>query len=294
MDLYAQEPEARLLTAFLPRLEQRSVIDVGAERGALAEELLRVGSDDVHVIEPEPENAEFLRQRFRGDGRVSIHEYAISDADRELRLHRSVDPAGALVTFGHTLLERPDTDQIGWRDTVTVKGRSLTSLVDAEEIPGRVGILKVDTEGNDLAVVRGMAELECDVVMVEHWSDLPHSLGPCPWTTAEMVGALGPRGFAHFAFIEHRGEFVILKWDDGNVAPGHMGNLVFLHDRVLDRLLPDVLATASTLAERTATVGDMYATAASERLLLIERLELECARRLEIIEELGNAPANAS
>ena len=130
--------------------------------------------------------------------------------------------------------------------------------------------------------------------MVEHWSDLPRSLGPCPWKTAEMVSALRERGFSHFAFIVHRGEFVILKWDDGDVPDGHMGNLVFLHDRVVVSLLPDVLDCASSLAERAVEAGEMYAAAANERLAVIEDLARErellaetAAERLALIEKLA-------
>jgi FkbM family methyltransferase len=300
VDLYRQEPEARLLGALLARLDHRSVIDVGAERGAFTEEMLRAGSEEVYAIEPEPANASFLRERFQADARVVVYECAIGDAEGELELHKSVDPSGAPVTFGHTVLARPDTDEIAWRETITVTGRPLASLIDSGEVPGRVGILKVDTEGNDFAVVAGMGILECDVVMVEHWSELPHSLGPCPWTTAEMASALRSRGFSHFAFVVHRGELTILKWDDGTMSTGHMGNLVFLHDRVVERLLPDVLECASTLAESTVerleAKLDQIEADRQARLELVERLSAELAEseadrqaRLEVIERLDAA-----
>jgi FkbM family methyltransferase len=295
VDLYGQEPEARLLGTFLSRLDHPTVIDVGAERGAFAEQMLDYGGQEIHVIEPEPENAAFMRERFRDETRLTVHELAASDTDGDLALHKSVDSSGAAITFGHTLLVRPGTDQITWREAVTVRGRSIASLVDAGELPRRVGIVKIDTEGHDLAVVTGMGALESDVMMVEHWSDLPHSLGPCPWTTAEMVSALRERGFSHFAFIVHHGEFVILKWDDGDVPDGHMGNLVFLHDRVVMRLLPDVLDCASSLAEGAVAAGEMYAAAADERLAVIEDLGRErelladtAAERLALIEKLAD------
>jgi FkbM family methyltransferase len=293
MDLYGQEPEARLLGAFLSRLEERSVIDVGAEHGSLVEEMLRSGAEAVHAIEPEPGNANFIRERFGGVAHVSVHEYAVSDLDGELELYRSVDPSGAPLSFGHTLLERTDTDEIAWREPIRVAGRSLASLVEAGELPARAGILKVDTEGSDFAVIAGMGHLECDVVMVEHWVDLPHSFGPCPWSTEVMASALHERGFSHYACIEHRGEFVFLKWDDGSMPIGHMGNLVFLHDRVLERLFPDLLECASQLADGAVELGEMYAAAASERLVVIEELErarealaATAEERLALIEEL--------
>jgi len=272
VSLFGQEPEAWLLGAFLSRLDHRSVIDVGAERGAFADALLRAGSEVVHVMEPEPDNATFLRQRFTGDARVTVHELAAGDADGQLRLNKSVDPEGGPITFGHTVLERPDTDEIGWQETITVEARSLASLLDAGEIPERVGILKIDTEGHDLAVVSGMGRLDPDVVMVEHWTDLPHSLGPCPWTLEDVLSELRPRGFEHFAFIAHRREFVILQWDDGEVPPGHMGNLVFVHDRILERVAPTVLEAASSLARGAVEVGEMFSYRPWERLEWIDWL----------------------
>ena len=287
MSLYGQEPEAMLLAAFVSRLGNPIVIDVGAERGSFAAEMLAAGAAEVHSIEPEPANAAFLRDLFKDDPRVTVHELAATDADRTLELRLSSDADGAPVTFGHTLLERPDTDEIAWRNTVTVEGRSLASLTAAGVLPSRVGVLKIDTEGNDAAVIAGIGDLECDVIMIEHWTDLPHSLGPCPWSIDEIESALRPRGFSHFAFIEHRGEFVLLKWDDGSVAAGYMGNLVFLHDRVVNDLMPDVLSSASRLAITSAAAGEIYATAARERLELVNRLDRECQLRLRAFEDLA-------
>ena len=251
------------------------MIDIGGEQGAFAGAMLQAGADAVYVIEPEPHNVAVLRESFAADPRVTVFAVAASDADRTLELHISTNPDGAPIPFGHTVLERPDTGEIAWRKTVTVEARSLESLVAASEVPERVGVLKIDTEGHDDAVIAGIGPLECDVIVVEHWVDLPNSLGPCPWTLDEVASPLRARGFSHFAFIQHRSEFTILTWDDGEIPPDHMGNIVFLHDRVVDRLIPDLLMCASQLAVRSVHVGEMYASAAAERLELIERLDRE-------------------
>jgi FkbM family methyltransferase len=289
MDLYGQDPELALLRDVVAHLDRRSMIDVGAEQGSLAHAMLAAGADDLHAFDPHRANAEAMRARFAGDTRVSVHECAISDGDGIAELHVSSKPDGSPLSFGHTLLERADTDEVAWRQTVTVERRSLGSLLDAGEIPGHVGILKVDTEGHDLAVVRGMGALEADVVMVEHWTELPHGLGLCPWSTQEMLDELEPRGFAHFAFVVHRGEFVTLKWDDGEVEPGAMGNLIFLHERVVAGLLPSILKSAGRLAEQAVQVGQMYMGAAVERLVLVDELTKTAAERLAIIDRLTAA-----
>src|SRR5207244_4251892 len=93
-------------------------------------------------------------------------------------------------------------------------------------------------------------------------------------------------------FMAHRGQFVILQWDDASLATGEMGNLVFLHERIAAGLLPDVLASASSLAGRALEQAEMFARAADERLALIEKLERECELRLQRIEELSGALQN--
>lgn len=272
------------MAGLLKRLDHRSVIDVGAERGGLAEELLRAGAEELHVFEPHPDNVKALRRRFDTEAPVAVHELAVGESDGSGELHVSVAPSGVRLPFGHTLLDRTDTDEIGWGETITVNLRSLGSMVDADELPRRVGILKIDTEGHDFAVVRGMGSLEADVVMVEHWTDLPHGLGQCPWTTQDMLAELQPRGFTRFAFVVHRGEFITLKWDDGEVERGAMGNLVFLHDGVLARLLPDVIDCAGWLAERAVRVGQMYMDAARDRLALVSDLEEAAEARGQALE----------
>jgi len=260
------------------------MIDVGAERGGFAEGMLRAGVQELHAVDPHPDNVAALHRRFGDDARVRIHALAVSDADGVADLHVSTAPDGGPLSFGHTLLKPDDTDEIAWRQTVAVNRRSLQSLIDAGEIPSSTGVLKIDTEGHDLAVVRGMGSLVAEIVMVEHWTDLPHGLGVCPWSTQDMLAELQPRGFTHFAFIVHRGEFTTLKWDDGEVERGAMGNLIFLHDSVLARLLPDVLDCAGRLAEQAVRVGQMYMDAARDRLALAHELGEAAEARGQALE----------
>ena len=79
---------------------------------------------------------------------------------------------------------------------------------------------------------------------------------------------------------------MILQWNDGTVPAGGMGNLVFLHDRVLGLLLPDVLECASVLAGRAVALGEAHAAVARERLAVIEELAAAAEARLALINEL--------
>jgi FkbM family methyltransferase len=291
VNLYGQDAELSLLGAFIARLDHREMIDVGAERGSVATAMLQAGVEGLHAFDSHPDNAAALRARFVGDARVVVHECAVSDGDGPVELHVSSGPDGDPLPFAHTLREFADTDEIAWRQTVTVSRRSLASLIDAGEIPSRVGILKIDTEGHDLAILRGMGALDADVVMVEHWNEMPHGMDRCPWTAGDLLSELRPRGFAHFAFIVHRGEFVTLKWDDANVEPGWMGNLMFIHELVIDDLLPDVVDVAGRLAEDAVRVGQMYMHAATERLAVMHDLKETADARSQAREQVTAALA---
>jgi FkbM family methyltransferase len=286
MALYGQDAEIRFLASVLPKLTRRSVIDVGAERGGFTESMLAAGADEIHAIEPDRTNVESLRERFGRDSRVTIHETAVDAIDGNAELYLSSSPSGAPVSFGHTLTRRDDSTELVWADAITVTTRSLCSLVAEGVLPARVGIVKIDTEGRDLAIVSGLGDLECDVLMTEHWTDLPRSLGPCPWTADELLAEVSPRGFGHFACFVHRGECTVLQWDDGRVEAGAAANLVFFHERVLADVLTNLLAAASELAREAVDVAERRRETIT--LLDTER-ELqthEAAARLEALTEL--------
>jgi predicted RNA methylase len=122
---YEQDPEVDLLAALSKRLKARVVLDVGAERGALAEAMLTAGAEELHAIEPHPDNASALRRRFADDPRVTVHECAASDADGDAVLHVSSDSRDEVISFGHTLLTPADTEAIGGpRRLMSRAGRS--------------------------------------------------------------------------------------------------------------------------------------------------------------------------
>jgi FkbM family methyltransferase len=286
VDVYGQDAEIRLMRALQPQLKSATMIDVGAEQGAVAEQMLQAGVEKLYAFDPHPDNARALRARFARDPRVTIFEHAVSSTDGAAQLHVSTRPDGSPLPFGHTLLERENTAEIAWTDELSVTRRSLQSSLDSGEIPRRVGVLKIDTEGHDYAVVEGMGELRAEIVIVEHWTDLPNGLGRCPWSTSEMTSALADRGFRHFAFIVHRGEFVTVKWNDGEVEPGAMGNLLFLHESVESRLLPELLACAGALAEEAVRTGQDYMRAATDRSVLLDEFKQIADERLAMIEEV--------
>jgi FkbM family methyltransferase len=294
---YGQLPEIRLLARLVSVLDGGRAIDVGAERGEFVHAIVAAGALEVHALEPEPANLKALFERFEGDGRVRVHGVAVSSIDEELTLHLASGKDGTRLSFGHTVLERPNTDQIGWYDAIRVPARSLGSLVSSGELPPSVALVKIDAEGHDLAVIDGMGALQCDLLMTEPWIDLPSSLGPCPWTAQEMIEAAAARGFSEFAFFHHWGELTLLQWNDATTHVGSMGNFLFIHDRVRDQVWPSLLSCASELAVAVAELADERSREASDRLTVIDDLKREvrlqanaAAERLAVLEQLHREP----
>jgi FkbM family methyltransferase len=55
-------------------------VDVGSHRGQTIDEVRRYeyGFDIIHAVEPMPDQARFLRERYRFDPRVIVHQFALS------------------------------------------------------------------------------------------------------------------------------------------------------------------------------------------------------------------------
>jgi FkbM family methyltransferase len=300
LSLHGQDLDLQLLLDLYRRLDPSAVIDVGAEKGAFVEAFLREGCRDLHAFEPFPPHAEALRARFRDDGRVRVHEVAITVEDGQGLLNIAEDAAGVPYDYHHSLERFADTADIRWRQRQSVICRSLASLVARGEVPPRVGVLKIDTDGHDQEVLRGLGALEADVIMVEYWHDPPGGPAPARYTLGSLAEMLLPRGYAHVAVIKRHDECQVMQIDSITTRPGDWGNAVFLHQRVASSLRPVAceLATATldllidrTLHfrtechERWRVIEDLR-TACDERLRVIEDLRAVCDERLRLIQEL--------
>lgn len=169
------QPELRRLPDFVPR--GCLALDVGAWWGPWTFWLARQAGQ-VHTFEPVPHIAEFLRTVSRPN--VTIHEFALSDVDGVAGL--SVPDSGVGAEGRATL----GTPEFAARE-VQVQVRRL----DDVELPGRVGFVKIDVEGHELAAVRGARQtLERDrpnlLIEVEAHPDRPHQVEDAVSLLTEM------------------------------------------------------------------------------------------------------------
>ncbi len=124
---------------------RRTMIDVGAHHGA-ALAPMAIRGWDIHAFEPDPDNREFLHNRFDNASNIRIDGRAVSNqSGTGAAFFQS--PVSTGISSLHAF--HSSHQQIG---TVTT-----TTLTDycREQGMSAVDYLKIDTEGHDLFVLEG-------------------------------------------------------------------------------------------------------------------------------------------
>jgi FkbM family methyltransferase len=283
---YFQETDYALALDCLRVLPNRSVLDVGAELGSFVDAALTADCGPVFAFEPYPPNVDALHSRFGDRDDVRVFDLAIGAADGDELLHLANNAAGEPFTYYHSLLTLPDTQEIHWAGTLPVRCRSLASLVEEQAIPRDVGLLKIDTEGGDLAVLMGMGDLNPTLILVECWDSMEATTGGSPYTLQDLVDVLAPRGFGDFAFVKRHDEFEVIETNDVHTRAGDWGNVLFVHRDLAKLVVPVINAAVVKTEERLIDRALLFKRASDERLRLIEELQTEADRRLAIISHL--------
>src|SRR5260221_2130120 len=196
---YSQETDFNLLLQLFEHLENKTVIDIGAEKGSMIQGFLARGCKSIFAFEPYPPHVEILRSKFKDVSGVHIHELAIGVRDETAILHIAHDKiSGEGGEYYNSLIASADTPGIHWAGEIPVQVRSLATLVESGIIPSEIGILKIDTEGNDFAVLQGMGKLHSAVVMLEYWDKVIETTGSSPYNLEEVKFVMQPRGYSNF------------------------------------------------------------------------------------------------
>lgn len=143
----------------LPRLNYRSVIDAGANRGAFTDAFLRLHRPErLVLVEAIPELAMKLRTRYAVDPRISVMSAALSDrtGEAQFEINRS-EASSSLLSI--------DERNSAWfsRDlrvarSITVPTVTLPELMAREGLES-VDLLKLDLQGAERLVLTGGAEV---------------------------------------------------------------------------------------------------------------------------------------
>jgi hypothetical protein len=112
--------------------------------------------------------------------------------------------------------------------------RTVSSLVSEGALPPDIGILKIDTEGFDLEVIRGLETHAPTVVLTEFWGEdflfARHQTGSSrPVSATDIIAEMRQRKYHwHLIFFRIEGEYVIrLASSFANAPRKAWGNIVF-------------------------------------------------------------------
>ena len=178
----------------LPRLEYRSVIDGGANRGSFTDAFLQLHRPArLILVEAIPELAEKLRARYAGKPGVSVVSAALSDRNGEapFEINRS-DASSSLLPIDPRNSEWFSRDLRVAR-TVSVSTMTLPALMEEQGLQ-EVDLLKLDLQGAERLVLTG-GEAVLDRVRVIYTEIFFEPLYAGAWLFREMNEYLSGRSF---------------------------------------------------------------------------------------------------
>jgi FkbM family methyltransferase len=203
--------------------ERRVFLDVGGNRGDFTAQLLEdFPGSRVHAVEPDPQLCAGLRERFASRD-VTLWNAALHDHEGTLELQVHANPGTS------SLLERPANARryfdSGDRVVAKVPVRAMTLDRLAEEAGiGRVDLMKLDTQGAELPILRGgrrlLAAAAIDVIYTEFFL-VPHYEGAA--TLRELWDELAAHGY---------GMYDLFKGPHGRNGQLRFGDAIFVSPRM--------------------------------------------------------------
>lgn len=173
------------------------LVDVGAgdgRSGSLSRRLLEMGWEGT-LIDPLPVHAAKLRALYRGNQRVKVVECAVMPEPGE----------GLLYPFREVSTTNPDWaracadhwDHVKYSPPLTVAFQTLDGILDEADAPTIIDLLKVDTEGMDLDILKSLSwdQRHVQVVVVEVL-DMLHLPAKGGWkASADLVEFMDISGY---------------------------------------------------------------------------------------------------
>ncbi len=235
-DYASANPELGLMAFLYSYLPTRKAIDIGANIGEVSDYLLRTGYE-VYAFEPYPQSYTRLTDRLKGRPEFHSFPMAISSTSGEASLHLVADLTPDRTyddpSIFHSLAVHGLPQGLSYQDTIRVPVQTLASLHREGAVPPDVSLVKIDTEGHDLEVIRGMKDHRYPVVSVEFWDAQLWFAEGSLYRLDDMVREMHQRGYLWFIVIyQIVGQDSHAFFCNHDVSvPGSWGNVFFFRDR---------------------------------------------------------------
>lgn len=187
------EPET--WQAIAERLEPGGTfVDVGAHIGSYALKAAKIvgPAGRVIAIEPNPDTLQRLQDNLRASGAtvVTVQPVACADSETSLEFFASLGSNTGGSSLSQTSASRDAQPVRAYQ----VRARPLDAIIEEAGL-GRVDVVKIDTEGAELSVLKGARRTLAryrPVVVAELWEGTLKAMGTSP---AEVVEFLRSQGY---------------------------------------------------------------------------------------------------
>ena len=235
-DYEAVNIETGLLTFLYSHLPTRKALDIGAHVGEVSDRLLRAGYE-VYAFEPAPAVYEKLEQKLKGRKDFTAFQLALGSSEGEALLHLATDLSEAKYYEDPTLLSslvmHSMPSEIPFTHTIPVLVKTISGLHRSGLVPEDISLVKIDTEGFDLEVIRGMGDHRYPVVAAEYFDvRLPFGQSGLLYTLETLVGEMRNRGYL-WHIVMHRDwhcKHTAYYCNHERAVPGTWGNAFFFRD----------------------------------------------------------------
>ena len=167
------EPEYYLVAFLYSFLPNRVLLDVGANVGDFANVVSDAGYE-VYCFEPFPPTFARLKTRMTDRSNVKTFNFALGSTETTLPLYIASESSEACQddrSLYNTFRPHFVREGLAFVEKIEVPVRTIEALVKSGELPAQIDFLKVDTEGFDLEVVRGLGNIRPAVIQTEFWGD---------------------------------------------------------------------------------------------------------------------------
>ena len=229
-------PELGLISFLYSHLPGRNAMDIGAHIGEVSNCMLNTGYE-VYAFEPYPPSYSRLTERLKE--RKAFHPFnlALGAVDGQPPLYLVTDSTNDRryddPTVFHTLARHGMPEGLCFDGTATVPVKRLSDLHRGGVVPADISLVKIDTEGYDLEVIRGMEDHRYPVVCVEFWdTQIPFASDGLLYTLESMVREMGQRSYFWYVVLYRiwgRNQTAFFCNHDRPV-PGSWGNIFFFRD----------------------------------------------------------------
>jgi FkbM family methyltransferase len=233
-ELYHQDTDLQIIGILFKWLKTRSFLDIGAEKGSFAKALFSMGFERGILFEPLPSHLKHLSDIF-ADSAAKIMPCAVDREDRTASFNIACDDTGEELNYFHSLNKIANHDFFKHSKSLDVLCRSLESLLASGEIFEDIGVLKIDTEGNDLRVLQGIGGLRPELVVCEF---VPPAVYP-DWHlsfAANLIPEAEKLGYTHVVAIQrtHGSNIESVRVDPNEFTNNDWGNLIFIRHDLFD------------------------------------------------------------